>query len=166
MNSVTKPYLSCRINSKNTDRIKLSTFVNHDLNPRNSQEIPNNTDVLCADEFTQDLAKLANSLKENLRQAIKKQRKFVDKNKINPPDFKPSNKVWTNNTLIIRNDNKKSKSRKLGPYGIIKKVSSASYKPDLLEKILDKRKLYRKIQNLINEKDNLYQKHLGSLKIT
>jgi len=73
VNSVTKPYLSCRINSKNTDRIKhSSTFVNHDLNPRNSQEIPNNTDVLCADEFTQDLAKLTNSLKENLQQTIKK----------------------------------------------------------------------------------------------
>jgi len=75
---------------------------------------------------------------------IKKQKKFTDKNKINPPNSKPGDKVWTNSTLIILNDNKKSKLRKLGPYGIIKKVSPVSYKPDLLEKILDKGKHCRK----------------------
>ena len=213
VNSVIEQYLRCYANFKDTDwfkflylaefsynnavqdSIKLSPFfANYGFNPRHSPEIPSNTDVPRADEFTRDFAILTKILKENLKQAIKKQKEFADKHRINPPDFKPGDKVWINSSLIIHNGNKKLKPRKLGPYKIIKKISPVSYKLELpksirihpiihvsefepyfedhferkqpppppiivneeeeyeVEKILDKRKHYGKIQYLIKWK--------------
>ena len=213
VNSVIEQYLRCYASFKGTDwfkflylaefsynnavqdSIKLSPFfANYGFNPRHSPEIPSNTDVPRADEFTRDFAILTKILKENLQQAIKKQKEFADKHRINPPDFKPGDKVWINSSLIIHNGNKKLKPRKLGPYKIIKKISPVSYKLELpksirihpiihvsefepyfedhferkqpppppiivneeeeyeVEKILDKRKHYGKIQYLIKWK--------------
>jgi len=132
VNSVTKPYLS-RHNSKSTNRIKLSSsLTNHDLNPRHSQKISINTDVPCAGEFTKDLAKSANTLKENLQQAIKNQREFSDKHRTNPPDS-------------YFEDHPRRKQPPPPP--IIK--NDEEYE---VEKILDKRKHYGKIQYLIKWK--------------
>jgi len=213
VNSVIEQYLRCYTNFKGTDwskflylaefsynnavqdSTKLSPFfANYGFNPRHSPEIPSNSDVPRADEFTQDFAKITKILKENLQQAIIKQKEFADKHRINPPDFKPGDKVWINSSLIIHNGNKKLKPRKLGPYKIIRKISPVSYKLELpknirihpvihvsefepyyedhferkqpppppiivndeeeyeVEKILDKRKHYGKIQYLIKWK--------------
>ena len=50
-----------------------------------------------------------------------------------PPKFKKNEKIWINNSLIIKNGNKKQlKPRKLGrPFKIISKISPVSYKLDL-----------------------------------
>lgn len=150
VNSVIEQYLRCYSNFKGTDwsnylylaefcynntiqeSLKESPFyANYGYNPRFSPAIPSTSDVPRADQFTKDLSELFKKLKENLKQAVKKQEIFANKHRIKAPEYKINDKVWINSSLIIRNKNKKLKPRKLGPFRIIEKVSPVSYKIEL-----------------------------------
>jgi len=154
VNSVIEQYLRCYANFKGSDwynflflaefsynnsiqeSLKYSPFyANYGYNPRYSPAVPSNTDVPRADEFTKDLSELFKTLSENLKQAMKKQEEFANKHRIEPPNFKPGDKVWISSSLIIHKGNKKLKPRKLGPYKIIKKISPVSYKLELPKNI-------------------------------
>jgi len=78
-----------------------------------------------------DLADLTKELKENIKLEIKRQEEYANKYWMEPPEFKKNDKVWINSLLIIKNSNKKLKPRKLGPFKVISKISSVSYKLDL-----------------------------------
>jgi len=52
-----------------------------------------------------------------------------------PHEFKISDKVWVNSSLIIPNKTKKLKPRKLNPYKIFKNVSPISYELEFQKNI-------------------------------
>ncbi len=154
VNSVIEQYLRCYSNFKGSDwynflflaefsynnviqeSIKYSPFfANYGYNPRHSPEVPSTTEVPRADEFTRDFSELFKILSENLHQTMKKQEEFANRHRMEPPKFKPGDKVWISSSLIIHNGNKKLKPRKLGPYKVIKKISPVSYKLELPKNI-------------------------------
>jgi len=174
VNSVIEQYLRCYANSRGSDwqnylflaefsynnAIQESTkhspfYANYGYNPRYSPAVPSNTDVPRADEYTNNLAELSKSLKENLEQAIIKQKEFANKHRIEPPNFKPGDKVWINSSLIIHKGNKKFKPRKLGPYRILEKVSAVSYKLKLPRKL----RIHPVIH--VSELEPYYEDHFG-----
>jgi len=70
-----------------------------------------------------DFSELAKELKETLKKASKKQEQFANKHRSDAPNFKLGDKVWLNSSLVIHKGNKKLRTRKLGPFKIIKKIS-------------------------------------------
>jgi len=73
--------------------------------------------------------------KKNLKEASKKQEQFANKHRSEAPNFKPGAKVWLNSSLVIQKGNKKLRTRKLGPFKIIKKISPVSYQLELLNNL-------------------------------
>ena len=59
---------------------------------------------------------------------------YANKHRLKAPEFKTNDKVWLNSSLVLRNENKKLKPRKLGPFKIIKKVSPVTYELKLPKK--------------------------------
>ncbi|OUM69755.1 hypothetical protein PIROE2DRAFT_37875 [Piromyces sp. E2] len=110
-------------------------FLNYGYHPKYSPIIPSQVDVPRAEEFTRNLNELIEELKVNLKQANETQKKFADKYRSQPPDFKVNDKVWLDSSLILRSGNKKFNPRKLGPFKIMKKVSEVSFKLKLPKNI-------------------------------
>jgi len=106
-------------------------FLNYGFHPKHSPAIPNQANVPRAEEYTKDFNELIKDLKLNLKQATEVQKKYADKYRSQPPEFKVGDKVWLDSSLVIHKGNKKLKPRKLGPYIIEKKISELSYKLDL-----------------------------------
>ena len=150
VNSVVEQYLRCFSNFKGTDWkkfLKLAEFsynnaiqesakqspffLNYGFHPKHSPAIPNQANVPRAEEYTKDFNELIKDLKLNLKQATEVQKKYADKYRSQPPEFKVGDKVWLDSSLVIHKGNKKLKPRKLGPYIIEKKISELSYKLDL-----------------------------------
>jgi len=137
MNSIIEQYLRCFSNYKGTNwkhflslaefsynnAVQESTssspfFLNYGYHPRHSPIIPNQIEVPRAEEYTRDFKDLLEKMKINLRKSVEVQKKFADKHRKNPPEFKVGDKVWLDSSLILRKGNKKFKPRKLGPYEI------------------------------------------------
>ena len=88
--------------------------MNYGYHPKYSPAIPNQVNVPRAEEFTRNLNELIEELKVNLKQANETQKKFADRYRSKPPDFKVNDKVWLDSSLILRSGNKKFNPRKLG----------------------------------------------------
>ncbi|MBW0576533.1 hypothetical protein O181_116248, partial [Austropuccinia psidii MF-1] len=67
-------------------------------------------------------------VKEELESAIRRLKKYADRNRSIPPDFQPGDKVWlaSKNIKTTRPTNKLSE-RWLGPFEVIKKIGSHAY---------------------------------------
>jgi len=150
VNSVVEQYLRCFSNYKGSNwkrylnfaefsynnAVQESTgfspfFLNYGYNPRHSPIIPDQSNVPRAEEYTKDFKDLIKKLKENLSEAINSQKKFADKHRSKPPEFKIGDKVWIDSSLVIHKGNKKFKPRKLGPFKILKKISEVSFRLEL-----------------------------------
>ena len=68
-----------------------------------------------------------------MEKAVAIQKKYADRLRSEPPEFKKNDKVWLDSSLVLHKGNKKLKPRKLGPFRIIKKISDVTYKLDLPE---------------------------------
>eukprot|EP00833_Pecoramyces_ruminatium_P000335 jgi/Orpsp1_1/1174367/evm.model.c7180000049831.1 len=107
VNSVVEQYLRCFSNYKGTNWnkfLKLAEFsynnaiqesakqspffLNYGYHPRYSPVVPSQVNVPRAEEFTNNLIELIEELKKNLRQAVETQKKFADKYRSKPPEFK------------------------------------------------------------------------------
>jgi len=154
VNSVVEQYLRCYANYKGSDWKKYlylaefsynnavqessnysPYFANYGFNPRHSPEVPSNIEVPRVKEIVNDMNELTKELRSNLEKTRKKQEQFANKYRTEPPNFKKGDRVWLNSSLVLRNKNKKLKPRKLGPFKIIKKVSTVTYKLKLPKNI-------------------------------
>jgi len=120
VNSVIEQYLRCYANFRGSDwskylflaefsynnavqeSIKHSPFfANYGYNPRHSPAIPSSSNVPRADEIIKEFSELAKELKENLKEASKKQDQFANKHQSDAPNFKLGDKIWLNSSLVI-----------------------------------------------------------------
>ncbi|MBW0480923.1 hypothetical protein O181_020638 [Austropuccinia psidii MF-1] len=67
-------------------------------------------------------------VKEELESAIRRFKKYADRNRANPPDFQPGDKVWlANKNIKTTRPTKKLSERWLGPSEALKKIGSHEY---------------------------------------
>ncbi|MBW0514427.1 hypothetical protein O181_054142 [Austropuccinia psidii MF-1] len=67
-------------------------------------------------------------VKEESESAIKRFKKYADRNRAIPPDFQPGDKVWLSSKNInTTRPTKKLSERWLGPFEVIKKIGSHAY---------------------------------------
>jgi len=139
VNGILEQYLRCFINEKQNNWVDLLPFAefaynntlqqsinqspffaNYGFNPKFSLEIPS-SDRPRADIRVKDINENIKFLKENLDPAKETYKKYADFKRLPSPDFKVGKKVW----LLIGNTTKNVKM--LGPFVIVKKVSSLAY---------------------------------------
>jgi len=128
VNSVVEQYLRCFSNYKGSNwkkflslaefsynnAIQDSTkytpfFLNYGYHPKHSPVLPDQANVPRAEEFTKDFKELIKRLKENLKLANETQKRYADKNRKTPPEFKVNDQVWLDSSLILHKGNKKFK---------------------------------------------------------
>ncbi|MBW0477782.1 hypothetical protein O181_017497 [Austropuccinia psidii MF-1] len=67
-------------------------------------------------------------VKEELEPAIRRFKKYADRNRAIPPDFQPGDKVWLAfKNIKTKRPTKKLSERWLGPFEVIKKIGSHAY---------------------------------------
>ncbi|MBW0474767.1 hypothetical protein O181_014482 [Austropuccinia psidii MF-1] len=67
-------------------------------------------------------------VKEELESAIRRFKKYADRNSPIPPDFQPGDKVWlASKNIKTTRPTKKLSERWLGPFEVIKKIASHAY---------------------------------------
>jgi len=174
VNSVIEQYLRCYANFRGSgwskylflaefsynnavqESIKHSPFfANYGYNPRHSPAFSSSSNVPRADEIIKDFSELAKELKENLKEASKKQEQFANKHRSDAPNFKRGDKVWLNSSLVIHKGNKKLRTRKLGPFKIIKKISPVSFQLELPNNL----KIHSVIH--VSELETIYEDNFG-----
>ncbi|MBW0512353.1 hypothetical protein O181_052068 [Austropuccinia psidii MF-1] len=81
-----------------------------------------------AGKLSTKLQSVQQVVKEQLESAIRRFKKYADRNRTIPPDFQPGNKVWlaSKNINTTRPTNKLS-ARWLGPFEVLKRVRSHAY---------------------------------------
>ncbi|MBW0505753.1 hypothetical protein O181_045468 [Austropuccinia psidii MF-1] len=68
------------------------------------------------------------AVKEELESAIRRFKKYADRNRSIPPDFQPGDKVWlASKNIKTTIPTKKLSERWLGPFEVIKKIGSHAY---------------------------------------
>ncbi|MBW0591005.1 hypothetical protein O181_130720 [Austropuccinia psidii MF-1] len=74
-------------------------------------------------------------VKEELESAIRRFKKYVDRNRAIPHDFLPGNKVWlASKNIKTTRPTKKLSERWLGPFEVLKKICSHAYNLKLPQK--------------------------------
>ncbi|MBW0593630.1 hypothetical protein O181_133345 [Austropuccinia psidii MF-1] len=67
-------------------------------------------------------------VKEELESAIRRFKKYSDRNRAIPPDFQPRDKVWlASKNIKTTRPTKKLSERLLGPFEVLKKIGSHAY---------------------------------------
>ncbi|MBW0519017.1 hypothetical protein O181_058732 [Austropuccinia psidii MF-1] len=67
-------------------------------------------------------------VKEELELAIKRFKKYADRNREIPPDFQPGDKLWlASKNIKIKRTTKKLSERWLGPFEVLKKIVRHAY---------------------------------------
>ncbi|MBW0555046.1 hypothetical protein O181_094761 [Austropuccinia psidii MF-1] len=67
-------------------------------------------------------------VKEELESAIRRFKKYADRNRAIPPDFQPGDKVWlASKNIKTTRPTKKLSERWLGPFEVLKKIGSHAY---------------------------------------
>ncbi|MBW0559812.1 hypothetical protein O181_099527 [Austropuccinia psidii MF-1] len=81
-----------------------------------------------AGKLLKNIQSVQQAVKEELESAIRRFKKYADRNRKIPPDFQPGDKVWqaSKNVKTTRTTKKLSK-RWLGPFEILKKIGSHAY---------------------------------------
>ena len=150
VNGILEQYLRCFINERQNNWVDLLPFAefsynntihqsiqqtpffaNYGFNPVFNPEIPINVSSNEADKRVIAIKENINLLKRNLDKAKESYKKYADKRRMEAPSFEVGQKVW-----LIRNDSNRDKKRKLshhlvGPFKIIRKVSSHAFELDL-----------------------------------
>ncbi|MBW0508603.1 hypothetical protein O181_048318 [Austropuccinia psidii MF-1] len=81
-----------------------------------------------SDSRTVSLDVLQQAVKEELESAIRRLKKYADRNRAIPPDFQPGNKVWlASKNINTTRPTKKLSERWLGPIEVIKKIGCHAY---------------------------------------
>ncbi|MBW0534910.1 hypothetical protein O181_074625 [Austropuccinia psidii MF-1] len=74
-------------------------------------------------------------VKEEFDSAIRRFKKYADRNRAIPPDFQPGAKVWlASKNIKTTRPTKKPSKRWLGPFEVIKKIGSHAYHLKLPQK--------------------------------
>ena len=150
VNGILEQYLRCFINERQNNWVDLLPFAefsynntihqsiqqtpffaNYGFNPVFNPEIPINVSSNEADKRIIAIKENIILLKRNLDKAKESYKKYADKRRMEAPSFEVGQKVW-----LIRNDSNRDKKRKLshhlvGPFKIIRKVSSLAFELDL-----------------------------------
>jgi len=102
-------------------------FANYGYNPKFSLEIPSLDKSHRADVRVKDINENIKFLKENLESAKETYKKYADFKRLPTPDFGVGKKVWLLKGNITKNVKKKLADQMLGPFEIVRKVSSLAY---------------------------------------
>ncbi|MBW0554514.1 hypothetical protein O181_094229 [Austropuccinia psidii MF-1] len=88
-----------------------------------------------AEKLSKKLQSVQQVAKEELESAIRRFKKYVDRNRMIPPDFQPGDKVWlASKNIKTMRPTKEVSERWPGPFEVIKKIGSHSYHLKLLLK--------------------------------
>ncbi|MBW0560255.1 hypothetical protein O181_099970 [Austropuccinia psidii MF-1] len=81
-----------------------------------------------AGKLSSKLQSVQQVVKEELESAIKRFKKYADRNRGIPPDFQPGEKVWlASKNMKTTRPTKKLSERWLGPFEVLKKIGSHAY---------------------------------------
>lgn len=119
-------------NSVNSSTGYTPFFANNARHPRFLPKAVTNVQVPAAEERASALAQIQEELKSNMAIAAERVKYFYDKHVAEQPSFEEGSKVW------LRSDNvkttrptKKLDHKLLGPFTVVKKLSSLTYKLEL-----------------------------------
>jgi len=146
VNGILEQYLRCFINERQNNWVDLLPFAefaynntlhqsinqspffaNYGYNPKFSLEIPFLDRPHRADIRVKDINENIQFLKENLDAAKETYKKYADLKRLPTPDFEVGKKVWLLKGSTTKNVKKKLADQMLGPFEIVKKVSSLAY---------------------------------------
>jgi len=146
VNGILEQYLRCFINERQNNWVDLLPFAefaynntlqqsinqspffaNYGYNPKFSLEIPTLDRPHRADIRVKDINENIKFLKENLDEAKETYKKYADFKRLPPPGFEVGKKVWLLKGSTTKNVKKKLADQMLGPFEIVKKVSSLAY---------------------------------------
>jgi len=150
VNGILEQYLRCFINERQNNWVDILPFAefsynntlhqstkqspfysNYGFNPKFNPEIPSSDNPNGAEQRILDINNNIKLLKENLNKAKKTYKKYADKRRLNAPSFEVGQKVWLYKGLNEKNKKKKLSDQMMGPFTIIKKVSSLAFELDL-----------------------------------
>ncbi|MBW0494637.1 hypothetical protein O181_034352 [Austropuccinia psidii MF-1] len=81
-----------------------------------------------AGKLSKKLQSVQQVVKEELESEIRRFKKYADRNRSIPPDFKPGDKVWlASENIKTSRPTKKHSERWLGPFEVIKKIGSHAH---------------------------------------
>ncbi|MBW0545782.1 hypothetical protein O181_085497 [Austropuccinia psidii MF-1] len=81
-----------------------------------------------AGKLSTKLQSVQQVVKEELESAIRRFKKYADRNREIPPDFQPGDKVWlASKNINPKRPTKKLSERWLGPFEVLKKIGSHAY---------------------------------------
>ncbi|MBW0547192.1 hypothetical protein O181_086907 [Austropuccinia psidii MF-1] len=81
-----------------------------------------------AGKLSTKLQSVQQVVKEELESAIRRFKKYADRNRAIPPDFQPGDKVWlASKNIKTTRPTKKLSERWLGPFEVLKKIGSHAY---------------------------------------
>ncbi|MBW0530843.1 hypothetical protein O181_070558 [Austropuccinia psidii MF-1] len=81
-----------------------------------------------AGKLSKKLQSVQQVVKEELESAIRRFKKYADRNRAIPPDFQPGDKVWlASKNIKTTRPTKKLSERWLGPFEVLKKIGSHAY---------------------------------------
>ena len=142
VNGILEQYLRCFINERQNNWVDLLPFAefsynntlqqsikqspffaNFGFNPKFNPEIPSNIKPGSAEKRIIDISKNIEFLKQNLENAKETYKKYADQKRLPSPNFEVGKKVW----LLKVNTTNNIKKKMLGPFEIIRKVSSLVY---------------------------------------
>ncbi|MBW0487111.1 hypothetical protein O181_026826 [Austropuccinia psidii MF-1] len=79
-------------------------------------------------KFLTKLQSAQQVVKEELESAIRRFKKYADRNRSIPPDFQPGDKLWlASKNIKTTRPTKKDSERWLGPFEVYKKIGSHAY---------------------------------------
>ncbi|MBW0491574.1 hypothetical protein O181_031289 [Austropuccinia psidii MF-1] len=79
-------------------------------------------------KFSTKIQSVQQAVKEESESAIRRFKKYADRNRTIPPDFQPGHKVWlASKNIKPTRPTKKLSERWLGPFKVIKKIGSHAY---------------------------------------
>ncbi|MBW0513358.1 hypothetical protein O181_053073 [Austropuccinia psidii MF-1] len=113
-------------NAENSSTKQSNFFTIYGRNPRFdsihvSQDSP-------AGKISKKLQSVQQVVKEELESAIRRFKKYADRNRAIPPDFQSGDKVWlASKNIMTTRPTKKLSERWLGPFEVIKKIGSHAY---------------------------------------
>ena len=100
---------------------------NYGYNPKFSIEIISLDKPHRADVRVKDINENIKFLKENLESSKETYKKYVDLKRLSTSDFEVGKKVWLLKRSITKNVKKKLADQMLGPFEVLRKVSSLAY---------------------------------------
>ncbi|MBW0473368.1 hypothetical protein O181_013083 [Austropuccinia psidii MF-1] len=106
-----------------------SPLAGHPCQEKNLKLVKRDFYWACMNQFSKDyVSSLQKVVKEELESAIRRLKKYADRNRSIPPDFQPGDKVWlASKNIETTRPTKKLSERWLRPFEVIKKMGSHAY---------------------------------------